>query len=471
MRRVQRISLLVKITVALAAALTMVIGLYTYFLIRLESRWNEDRHTAIQSLVTMTVREQFVRSLLGKNISSNHPPRVLYSEPGWPKIWVLNHDEKIIASNSPSEINQSWKNRPSRQDILTIPMSNMVECRGCHDTEISKLAQIRIDTKGIAPIRIFRSQISLILGYGFIMGILILSGMIFCLIYFVRDPIASLLQLMQQAQSGNLGVRFRLRGRDEITKLGHGFNLMIHSLAKARVSLQSAHESQIQQAEKLASVGELASGLAHEIRNPLAGIKTAVQVLSEKINTMSGNDDLKEVAQEVAVQTERVNRLVNDMLQYVRPKSPQNVDCSLRDLVEKCVKFVLPQATKQKIDVIWTPPAEDFEIHADPSQIQQAILNLILNAIQAMQHHGRLELKLWRRDDFVLLEIKDNGPGIPAAVQQRVFSPFFTTKPQGTGLGLSITRGIIQRHRGRLQFESAPGQGTTFTLELPIHRS
>jgi two-component system, NtrC family, sensor kinase len=471
-RNILGCSLRIKILVALAAALLLVTGFYTYLLLRVHDRWNADRTQATHALLALSVQEQFSRNLLSPSGIANHPPKQLKTQNQWLPVWVIDQEEKIIASNSPQEVGKRWDPTATSYPTTVSHLPNQLECQSCHSSEQNHLAKIVVASGGIQLSKAQTIQERWIVVYGLSMSFLIIVGVSLCLLKFVKDPLARLVQLMRRVQSGELNVRFHSRGKDEVSQLGHGFNRMIRSLAKAQRSLQIAHGQQMQQAEKLASVGELASGLAHEIRNPLAGIKTAVQVLTEKIDAQNEKSDpsLKEVATEVSAQVERVHRLVGDLLQYVRPKPPKTMQCDVRLLIEKCMCLIRPQAEKQSIFVRWDCLASECEICADPEQIQQAFLNILINALQAMPQGGTLTMRLTHKttSGMLMLSIHDTGAGMSEDTQKRLFSPFFTTKPKGTGLGLSITRGIIQNHGGDLSFESKTNHGTTFTLTLPL---
>ncbi len=469
-------TILSKILIALTLTLGLIVGIYTYLILRIQDRWSEDRFAATCVIAAQSVQEQFSRSLIHGFSSVRHPPASLQAEVGWPRVWVVDDSQRVLASTESGIVGRRWdSSMASRRSIATLPLPNRMECQGCHNPGQPALARILMAPGDHHPAIEQAIRHGWLLGYGFLMAALILIGMTFCLIHFVRHPLERLAGLMDRAQDGDLSVRFAVRGRDEVSQLGRGFNRMIHSLAAASSSLQISHRRQIQQAEKLASVGELASGLAHEIRNPLAGIKTAVEVLSEKItarDVQGSNDDLKEVVQEVGVQIDRIHRLVGDMLRYVRPQPPQTMSCDLRDLLKRCLGLLRPQAEKQGIVIEMKDVEGNHEICADPGQIEQAILNISLNAIQAMPKGGALRYVIRRdtREGFLILQIEDNGEGMSPEVQQQIFSPFYTTRKGGTGLGLSITRGILEGHHGSLTFVSERGRGTTFTLRLPLLR-
>jgi signal transduction histidine kinase len=284
---------------------------------------------------------------------------------------------------------------------------------------------------------------------------------------------------MRRVQAGDLSARTATEGRDEVGELARGFNAMVASLDSTQRELRESHEKQIQQADKLASIGELASGIAHEIRNPLAGIGAAVEVLAENHN---GNGQYAEVAGEIHQQIGRLNRTLHDLLDFARPREPEIAPCDVQEIIKPMLALVRPDAQKHRVQIVEEFAADLPPISADAQQLQQAILNVLLNAVQAMPDGGTLTvsteaveggrlkpvLQTVRSTSFSLIRIRirDTGVGIAPEDLGRIFSPFYTTKHRGTGLGLSITRTIIEKHRGSIAVESEPGRGTTFTMEF-----
>jgi signal transduction histidine kinase len=311
---------------------------------------------------------------------------------------------------------------------------------------------------------------------------------------FVAQPVRGLLQHMQRVEQGDLSVRAATRDNDEIGKLTSGFNAMVESLETTRRELHESHAKQIQQAGKLASIGELASGIAHEIRNPLAGIGAAVEVLAEN---SGGNGQYGEVAGEIHQQIARLNRTIRDLLEFARPREPEIAPCDVHEIIKPMLALVRPDAQKHGVRIVEEFAPDLPPIMADPQQLQQAILNILLNAEQAMPEGGGLTVRTEGREKgesrkggrkeernlissrpatptsqlsdlptFIRILISDTGIGISRENLGKIFSPFFTTKHRGTGLGLSITRTIVEKQHGSVEVESAPGCGTTFTLEF-----
>jgi len=223
--------------------------------------------------------------------------------------------------------------------------------------------------------------------------------------------------------------------------------------------------------EKLASLGMLAAGVAHEIRNPLTAIKAALFIQQKKfLRGTQEHADAELVEREIL----RLERIVNDFLQFARPTEPQFTTI-LADLPLREVQSLFAsQLTSANIQLILeeSPP---LRIKVDPAQIKQVLLNLVQNAADAIDHNGSIRLRVRhdrkvlsdRETDVVVLEISDTGKGIPPDVEKRLFDPFFTTKETGTGLGLSIASRIVQKHGGALEYQTKVNQGTVFGIVLP----
>jgi signal transduction histidine kinase len=275
------------------------------------------------------------------------------------------------------------------------------------------------------------------------------------------------LEQMRRVQTGDLNARAVTETQDEIGELAGGFNAMVQSLDDATRELEASHEKQIQQAGKLASIGELASGIAHEIRNPLAGIGAAVEVLAEENNL---NGQRAEIVAEIHRQITRLNRTLHDLLEFARLRDPEIAPCDVHGFIRPMLALVRPDAQKFHVKIEEHFAADLPNICADTGQMQQALLNILLNGVQAMPSGGTLTVSTEsaRRDGggMVRIKIQDTGVGISRQHLAKIFSPFFTTKHRGTGLGLSITRTIIEKHHGTIAVASEPGKGTTFTLEL-----
>ncbi|MHA3772584.1 two-component system sensor histidine kinase NtrB [Verrucomicrobiota bacterium sgz303538] len=243
-------------------------------------------------------------------------------------------------------------------------------------------------------------------------------------------------------------------------------------IAPLRVQLLESH-ALIERQEKLASLGILAAGVAHEIRNPLTAIRARLFTLQKALTKESRPfADSEFIAREIS----RLERIVRDFLQFARPGEPQRVMFSVRELLHEVCELMTPDIESNSV-ALGIAPGADISLFGDIQQLKQVLINLVRNAAESMgETGGRISLQA-RIDrmpvggvstDAAVLEVEDTGAGIPAEVQERLFDPFFTTKPSGTGLGLSIAARIVEKHGGTLRFQTRPGHGTTFGLILPL---
>ncbi len=225
-------------------------------------------------------------------------------------------------------------------------------------------------------------------------------------------------------------------------------------------------EAQLIRSEKLAALGQLAAGIAHEIRNPLTSINILIHSLRDKPSDEERHqEDLRVIEEEI----HRINEIVDQFLRFAKPAPPLLQEADVLSLFEETLQLLKPQIEKQRISVQKEFPSLPPTV-LDREQMKQVILNLLLNALQAMPGGGRLRLSGQVLEDnrWIQLSIQDTGVGIPPEDMNKLFDPFFSTKEGGVGLGLSIAHRIIDQHRGKIQMESTPGQGTLFTLWLPI---
>ena len=228
-------------------------------------------------------------------------------------------------------------------------------------------------------------------------------------------------------------------------------------------------QRQVRQADRLASIGTLASGMAHEIKNPLTALKTFTQLLPKRYNDAEFRDDFSGLAgSEIA----RIERIVNQLLAFARPAPLMIEQVSLHEVIAGAMRLVGPQASRLQVEIRKSLRAGADLVAADKDRLQQVLLNLLLNALQASEPGGyielstELELGLVEREPLVRLDVRDNGSGIPADLLSHIFDPFFTTKSEGTGLGLSVSYNIIAEHKGRLEVHSQAGTGTCFSVYL-----
>jgi two-component system NtrC family sensor kinase len=236
---------------------------------------------------------------------------------------------------------------------------------------------------------------------------------------------------------------------------------------KERTAELKKIHGQLFRSEKLASIGKLAAGVAHEINNPLTGVLTNASLLLEDL---PDGDPKKEDVNVIVSETIRCREIVKRLLDFARQTKPQKKLTNINSLVDNIVLLVRNQTTFRNINIERKLEDSIPEIMADSDQIQQVIINFILNASDAMPNGGSLVIqsRVMDNKEYVELKFTDSGHGIPEENKNRIFDPFFTTKETGTGLGLSISYGIIEQHGGLIHVESELGKGTTFIVQLPI---
>ncbi len=231
---------------------------------------------------------------------------------------------------------------------------------------------------------------------------------------------------------------------------------------KAYDELQKTFE-QLLQAEKLSSLGELSAGIVHEVRNPLAAIKGAVEILEDEL---AANSPRREFAALAKKEVERLDKLVGEFLRFARPATLSVEENDLNKIVESVVSLVENQATAQSVSIVSDLQRNLPKVSVDGEQIKQVLLNLAINSLQAMPDGGKLTFLTLSDEKFCVVEVGDTGSGIDEKITGKIFDPFFTTKEKGVGLGLSIAHKIVSQHNGKLSVESNNGN-TVFAFYLP----
>jgi two-component system NtrC family sensor kinase len=303
----------------------------------------------------------------------------------------------------------------------------------------------------------------------------------------IIKPLQGMVQATQRIAQGELNHRVAVDWRDEIGQLAESFNRMTENLKLAnenliqwsktlerRVEERTRELKEMQdylvQSEKLASLGKMAAGIAHEINNPLTSILINTHLLLEKLEKLDKKDEFYENLSLIAEETSRCTQIVRGLLEFARESKPQKTQTDINDLIEKTVLLLENKASFQNIRIVKQLKPDLPLILVDRAKIQQVFWNFMINACEAMPHGGQLTITTDLSENKKAIEIRfiDTGVGIPPEHINKIFDPFFTTKPSGTGLGLAICYGIIQQHNGAIEVKSEPGRGTVFTLYLPL---
>ena len=236
---------------------------------------------------------------------------------------------------------------------------------------------------------------------------------------------------------------------------------------------QRVHDTEMVQAEHLATMGELAAGVAHEIRNPLAGIAGAIEIISKDFP--KDHPD-REILDDLKQEVRRIEKVLSDLLTYARPKAPQFGVADLQDTVARTLQFARQQIGSKNVEFSIQIPSTLPRFRMDPEQLHQVLLNLVLNGIQALDQAGKITIQARvlpgsgapNRPNFIEISVSDTGGGISREQLEKIFRPFYTTKRGGTGLGLSLCRRIMSQHGGTLSAESEINKGSRFIIRLPM---
>jgi two-component system sensor histidine kinase HydH len=251
--------------------------------------------------------------------------------------------------------------------------------------------------------------------------------------------------------------RFQRRTRERLEKAGT-------ELAAAYKKLNDTFD-QLRHADRLALLGQFSAGIAHEIRNPLASIQGAVDILGQG---MAAENPKSEFAQIARKEVARLERLTSEILQFSKPAPPQKLKVHPREILEAACGLVSDQAHRQGIELVRLASGPDPEILVDPEQIKQVLINILINAIQAQKAGGNIFATGKVELGEYLISIQDSGPGISSEHLEKIFDPFFTTRREGTGLGLSISDQLVKNNGGWIRATSKPGQGACFEVAFPI---
>lgn len=287
----------------------------------------------------------------------------------------------------------------------------------------------------------------------------------------VGRPVQLLVQQVHSVGAGDLSARLDLTRADEIGTLAAALDRMSADLERAQAEAEIADrqtreaQEQLRHAERLATVGRLAAGVAHELGTPLNVVLARAQLLERN---PAGGQALNH-ARIIREQAQRMTRIIRQLLDFARRGRAERVAVDLAELTAASLEALRPLAAERGVELHLSSP-EQALAHLDPDQVAQVLTNLIVNATQASPAGERVEVQLVAGEDAWILEVSDRGPGIPPELRERVLEPFFTTKDvgEGTGLGLTVAHGLVSEHGGRLEIDSAPGGGCTLRVHLPF---
>jgi signal transduction histidine kinase len=326
---------------------------------------------------------------------------------------------------------------------------------------MTSLTRARLDERTRSSLRAI-GEMKTVLFILISIGPILAIGLAIIFIKGFTKPLSVILQATRKLKGGDLS--FRIHGlRDEFGEVAASFNEMAGSLHEQMQNMQRAEQMRV--------VGEMAAGLVHEIKNPLAGIKASMQVLLQEGNVPEGD---QVILSKVMEEVNRIESLLKSLLNFAKPPKPQLVPAAVNSILESTLTFSLPYSSvalssRKAIEIVKNLDPRLPMIMADPMQMQQVFLNLLMNAAEAMPQGGTLTVKTSGSGgtEGVRIEIADTGKGIDPEIGENIFQPFFTTKHKGSGLGLAISKQFVEMHAGKISAGKNPGGGTVFTIVLP----
>ncbi len=456
----------------------------------------EHAHITSTSLRTadlvMSVIERSLKSSMSTGNSRDVQKilEMIGSDPNLAGVRIFHPDGRVLKSSDPREIGrpvdpqnfspflQGLKNSifrgPTGAEIMTVvkPIYTEPKCTPCHGPGRRVVGVLNLDFS-LVEMEGQLLESSELFGLSMLAMVLLLTfGVSLIFKRFVSQPLDHLAEKMAQVEEGDFNVMLDPQGQDEVSRLMVNFNSMVERLRIAQDEIQKYHYKQMERVDRLASVGEMSAGIAHEIKNPLAGISGAVTVL---FDDFAEDDPRREVVKKVLEQISRLDKAATDLLFFGRPGKPSFEFVDTNDILKKTMFFIRQHPEAKKISIVKEFTFDLPAVWVDAKQLQQVFFNLILNAIQAMEEGGILQLQTSLAEgpdgECVLVLIGDSGPGIAPEVLNKVFTPFFTTKTQGTGLGLAICRQLIEQQRGMIEIKSRVGEGTQVLIYLPVRKS
>jgi signal transduction histidine kinase len=466
---------------------TLAIGAVTLLHIRREHQHFIDtsRETAI---LMLAVIERSIASSMSAGDTRDVQTilETVGADPRLVGVRIFHPDGRILKSSDPHEIGRRVNPHElaiftrgdthdvfsgSKGEILGVvkPIWSEHRCIACHGHGRKVLGILNVDfsldsakEEMYASTRFFGvSMLAMI--------ILLTTGVVLIFQRFVRRPLQAIADKMALVEAGDLSARLEAGTDDEVGQLMGNFNSMVDKLKLAQADLQQYHYQQMERADRLASVGEMSAGIAHEIKNPLAAISGAINVLA---CDFPDDDPRREVVAKVLEQINRLDRAATDLLYFGKPGKPAFAWVDANELLKRTLFFISQHPEARNVHQIQELTRNLPPVWVDEKQLQQVFFNIIINAIQAMNNGGTLLIQtdLSSQDDkqVVQVVIGDSGPGIPPDELERIFTPFYTTKTQGTGLGLAICRQLMEQQGGAIRVASRPGEGTRVTIELPL---
>lgn len=388
---------------------------------------------------------------------------------GVKEISIISNADEIIASTNPMKVGEQVSPK-KKERIIKAELGEPISKEGkVYNVIVPVVAgnehygyiHLKINAEGFSEI-LRTNAIKRVVATSLVFSLGILIAVLFSLMY--TRPIHTVVNAAQKVAAGDLTVNLATNRGDEIGELTKSFNFMVQKLSEKR-----ALEEKLREAEHLSGIAQIARNIAHEVRNPLNFISLSIDHLREKYvpSETEKKERFESLMTSIKHEIQRLNKLVGDFLDYGKPLRLNRQHVDIRSLIEEVMTLISAKAEKDKIEIGRQYGALQ-NLFVDPELIRTCILNVILNAFEAMPHGGKLMVNTQVSDKWVSIVIEDSGIGVPKENLSKLFDLFFSTKTTGLGLGLAMTKRVIEEHGGKVDFQSIEGKGSTVTMSLPI---
>jgi signal transduction histidine kinase len=480
-------SLIGRIIILTLLLFTVAIGAVTLLHIRREHQHITSTSRDTAELMLNVIERSIANSMsIGNSRDVQAILERVGSDPRLLGVRIFNPTGRVLKSSNPQEIGR----RVNAEDLAIFehgkghdiflaetgevlgvvkPIYVEQRCTPCHGRGRRVIGVLNLDYS-LASMESAMLESSQFFSLSMLGMILLLTGGVSLIFQrFVRRPLQLMSDKMAEVEAGDLTAHLEHRYEDEVGRLMGSFNSMVDKLRLANNELQQCHYQQMERVDRLASVGEMSAGIAHEIKNPLAAISGAISVLA---SDFPEDDPRREVVSKVLEQITRLDKVTTDLLFFGKPGKPSFDFVDANDLLQKTLFFIAQHPEARNVHQVKEYTRDLPPVWVDPKQLQQVFFNVIINAIQAMNEGGTLLIQTEFADpesrSKVRVLIGDTGPGISDEELEKIYTPFYTTKTQGTGLGLAICRQLMEQQGGSMTISSRLGQGTRVTIELPV---
>lgn len=514
----------VKLIILISCTLVIHLTAYTiYTVTNLRSELREANTRNAYNISDVIKKSTRYSMLLNRNEDVYQIINTIGTEEGVVKIRIYNKQGEISYSTDSTEINsfvnvddeacyvchsradlpvhlpqnemiREFVNKDGKRVLgLINPISNERDCAGppchAHAEDINILGVLDVQLSTAAMDNIVKANTRSIITNSLVLTLLLSAISIYFITVLVKRPIKEISKGIEAISKGNLEYKIPVQKKDELGQMSAEFNNMSAQLNNAYKQIKEWSETlnekveqknselkeiyaHMTQVEKLASLGKLSATVAHELNNPLEGILTYSKLIAKKLSKQESNRNSKELLvylDLISSETARCGRIVKDLLLFSNRGDEIFREHKLTDIIEKAISIINHHFELNKLTVSKFYPLQEIRFICDAAKIEQALISIFINAIEAMDEGGTLSINLDESKEEICLRISDTGKGIASEHLHHIFEPFYSTKDEGkgTGLGLSVAYGIIKQHEGALEVEKTSAEGTTFKITFP----